>query len=393
LKQKEYVNTFRYIFLAFFLTVTAFSSSVGQVPELINDSRFRPDAKAAVDSIYNFNFEGAEEVISPWKKKYPDHPLWILLDGMQFWWQVLSDLEDTSYDEQFYQMMKKANYEAGKLLHRQPDHADGLIIRAIGNGYMARQHANRGDWITSINYGRKAMNAHEYLSEIQPDLDDLKLAEGLKRYYLAHIPEEYPIVKTVSWALPEGDREQGLDLIREASKEAIFASAEASYFLGNINYNYERKYEVAVYEFENLQVRYPQNNYYARVLVKSYYKQQQYNKALNFIEETLQRWENQDLPYQKVMQEELWTWKGRILEKRDEDGKALECYQKAFANSNELPNTESRSFYIVSGFLAGKILYDQQQFEKAKTYLNKVANGNAEPAYRERAQDLLSEIS
>lgn len=192
------MKIYRIITLGILLVSGVVSISHAQLPELINNREFRPDARAAVDSIYNFNFEGAEEVISPWKNKYPDHPLWTLLEGMEFWWQVLSDLEDTSYDEQFYEMMKKVDYEAGKLLHEQSNHADGLIIRAIGNGYMARQYANRSEWVTSINYGRKAMNAHEYLLELQPELDDLKLAEGLKKYYLAHIPEEYPVVKTVS---------------------------------------------------------------------------------------------------------------------------------------------------------------------------------------------------
>lgn len=385
------MNTFRYIFLAFLLAVPT-SISVAQVPELINDSQFRPDAKAAVDSIYNFNFDGAEKVISPWKKKYPEHPLWTLFNGMQFWWQVLSDLADTSHDEQFYEMMKKANYEAGKLLHRQSDHADGLIIRAIANGYMARQHANRSEWVTSINYGRKAMNAHEYLSELQPDLDDLKLAEGLKRYYLVHIPEEYPIVKTVSWALPEGNREEGLDLIREASEEAIFARAEARYFLGNINYNYEKNYEIAVKEFEKLQDKYPKNNYYARILVKSYYKQGQYKIALNFIEETLPRWEAQELPHQKVMQEELWTWKGRIMEKRGDASQALDYYKKAFQISEQLPNRKNRPFYVVSGYLAGKLLYDQQNFNEAEDYLHKIIRANVESDYQIKAKSLLSNL-
>lgn len=380
-----------FILGAFFI---AFSVSTrAQLPELINDPQFRPDAKAAVDSIYNFNFSGAEKAIGSWKKKYPEHPLWMLFEGMQFWWQVLSDLEDTSHDEQFFEMMKRVDYEAGKLLHRQPDHADGLIIRAIANGYMARQHANRSEWLTSINYGRKAMNAHQYLMNLQPDLDDLKLAEGLKGYYLAHIPEKYPVVKTVSWALPEGDKEQGLKLIREASEKAIFASAEAHYFLGNINFNYEKNYDIAVQHFEKLQAKYLRNNYYVRILVRNYYRLQQYDKALGIINETLQRWEANNLPYQNVLQEELWTWKGRILEKRDENERALEFYKKAFANSSELPKAQSRSFYSVSGYLAGKLLYGQKKMEEAKFYLKKVADATSGSVYRERAQQLLSEIS
>src|SRR5699024_775590 len=107
-----------------------------QVPELINNPDFRPDAKAAVDSIYNFNFDGADKVLSPWKEEYPDHPLWGLVDGMKFWWQILSDLENTEHDDAFIEMMKKANYQAGKLLHRQSSHADALLIQAIANGYI-----------------------------------------------------------------------------------------------------------------------------------------------------------------------------------------------------------------------------------------------------------------
>lgn len=386
------MKSVRYIYLLFFLAVFA-KPATAQLPELINNPQFRPDAKAAVDSIYNFNFSGAEKAIAVWEKEYPDHPLWTLLDGMHFWWQVLSDLENASHDEQFYRMMKKADYQAGKLLHRQPDHADGLIIRAIANGYMARQHANREEWVTSINYGRKAMNAHEYLMELQPGLDDLKLAEGLKLYYLAYIPDKYPIVKTVSWALPDGDKQKGLKLIEEAAHQAVFARAEARYFLGNINYNYEDNYEIAVKNFEKLHAKYPHNNYYARILAKSYFKSQSYGAALKFINETLEQWEAKRLPFQQILREELLTWKGRILQKRDQKEEALKNFREAFSKGEELPNTEGRSFYVISGYWAGKILYDQQKFDQAKTYLKKAANASAEPDYRERAGDLLSKIS
>src|SRR5699024_12876439 len=87
-----------------------------QVPELINNPDFRPDAKAAVDSIYNFNFDGADKVLSSWKEKYPGHPLWSLIEGMKFWWQILSDLEDSSHVEEFLDMMKSASYKAVELL-------------------------------------------------------------------------------------------------------------------------------------------------------------------------------------------------------------------------------------------------------------------------------------
>lgn len=382
----------RYLFFLFVAVVIA-QPAHSQVPELINKPDFRTDAKAAVDSVYNLNFEGAEHKLSNWRSKYPDHPLWTLFEGMQLWWTVLTDLNDRSHDQEFFDMMKRTDYQAGKLLHRQPKHIDGLLIRAISNGYMARHHSNREEWITSINYGRKAIQAYNYLLDVRPDLNDLKLAEGLKLYYLDYIPNEYPVVKTVSWALPDGDSQKGLKAINEASKNAVFARAEATYFLGNIHYNYEKNYGIAVRNFEKLHRQYPNNSYYVRILVKSYYKQSRFEEALKVIETNLQRWKEKDLPDIKVVQEELLTWKGRILEKRGDLQEALDNYARSFALGEELPNTENRSFYVVSGYLAGKMLRDKGQIEEAKSYLKKVVQSESENSYRQQAKNLLQEIN
>jgi tetratricopeptide (TPR) repeat protein len=289
-------------------------------------------------------------------------------------------------------MMKKANYQAGKLLDQRPGHVDALIIQAISNGYIARQYSNREEWISSLNYGRKAMNANEKLKNLESDLDDLKLAEGLKKYYTAYLPEAYPIVKTVSWMLPEGDKEEGLSLLREASQNAIFARAEATYFLGNIAFNYEKEYMTAVHHFVELQKEYPRNNYYARLLVKSYYRLRHYGKALEYIETTLRQWDNEDFPKQKILQEELWTWKGQIVEQMGNTDEALGLYKSAFELSEELPNTESRSFWMASGFKAGNILAKRGEHEEARHYLEKVAGASRSSDYRNKARDLLSEL-
>ncbi len=367
-------------------------SGAGQVPELVTDPEFRPDAKAAVDSIYNFQVEGADQRLSEWKNKYPQHPLWMLMEGMKFWWEILSDLQDTSHDEKFINMMKKADYQASKLLHDQPGHVDALIIQAISNGYIARQHSNREEWISSLNYARKAMNANEKFKNQESDLADIKLAEGLKRYYAAYLPEAYPIVKTVSWMLPEGDKEEGLNLLQEASEKAVFARPEATYFLGNIAFNYEKEYVEAVQHFVELQRQYPRNNYYARLLVKSYYRLRHYGKALEYIETTLRHWDNEGFPKQKILQEELWTWKGQIVEQMGNANEALSLYKSAFELGEELPNTEGRDFWMATGYNAGKILADRGDYKEARYYLEKVADASRSSNYRDKARDLLSEL-
>ncbi|MEL7832719.1 tetratricopeptide repeat protein [Fodinibius sp. Rm-B-1B1-1] len=385
------MNSIRIIVLATGFLFFALSATA-QVPELINDPAFREDAKVAVDSVYNFNFESAEQKLQPWKEQYPDHPLWSLFEGMQLWWTVLSDLNDHSHDREFIKQMKKTDYVASKLLHDQSKHVDGLLIKAISNGYTARQYANREKWISSINYGREAIKAYNYLLDVQPNLKDLKLAEGLKLYYLDYIPDRYPAVKTVSWAMPNGNQEKGLQFIRRASKEGVFARAEATYFLGNINYNYEKEFDIAVRHFEELYEQYPHNNYYVRILVKSYYRQQQFANALQVIEESVNRWEKKELPHKGILKEELLTWKGRILEQEGNKNEALTCFKKAFEISKKLPNTQSRPFYVVSGYYAGKLLHEEGSTEQAKSYLKNVVQSNVKKSYREQANELIKNI-
>ncbi|MDZ7681210.1 MAG: hypothetical protein U5J63_05700 [Fodinibius sp.] len=80
------------------------------------------------------------------------------------------------------------------------------------------------------------------------------------------------------------------------------------------------------------------------------------------------------------------------MEKLGNDQQALKYYEKAFAKAQNLPNASSRSFYVVSGYLAGKLLYNRQKFKQAKQYLKKVVSADTESSYQEYARDLLSKI-
>lgn len=369
----------------------SFNRVQAQVPELINNREFRPVARQAVDSLYNLNAEASNKLLEPWKKRYPGHPLWTLFEGMELWWQILSDLEDTSHDGRFFELMARADYQASRLLRLENNHADALIIKAICNGYIARQHANRDEWITSMNQARKAYYAYKYLLEVQPGLPDLKLAKGLKLYYSAYLPEAYPIVKTVSWFLPEGDKKRGLQFLREAADSSIFAQAEARYFLGNINLLYEKEYERAARHLIKLYRDFPNNGYYARILVRSYFEMKAYDEALETIENSLKRWERKNLPYQGVLKEELLTWKGRILFIRGEYSRALNTFEKAYPIGKGLPRTAYREQHARAGYYAGYISYQSGKLKESRKYLQEV-RGLKGTAYSARAERILRKM-
>lgn len=382
--QKVVCSTF--IFL--FITCTA----TAQVPELIKNKQFRVDAQAAVDSLYNFNPQGAKQRLASWKEQYPSHPLWQLMEGMEFWWILLSDLNDTSRDEYFYKLMEKADYAAAKLLYNQPGHADALIIRTVANGYVARQHSNRDEWTTSLNAARKAYNAYGYLQDAMPELADLKLAEGLKLYYSAYLPEAYPVVKTVSWFLPEGDKAAGLQSLREASESAVFARAEATYFLGNINYNYEKKYQKAVGYFRQLYQTYPNNNYYVRLYVQNLYKTGRYDEAATVIENALNRWGEDELAFAKVLREELLFWKGRILLRDKEYQKAQSLMEESLAIGENLPRTRHRGYHTAGAYFAGVAASGAGDREAAIQFYETALDGKTDGPYKGMAKENLENL-
>lgn len=383
---------YKSVLIAVFLSGLHPYGASGQVPELIMDPEFRPAARAAIDSIYNFNFEGGEERLRPWKNRHPRHPLWTLMDGIRLWWEVLADLENRSHDEELFNRMARADYESARLLGSRGGHADALIVRAIANGYAARHKANRGEWVGSMNAARKALGAYNYLQERDTGLADLKLAEGLKLYYAAYLPEAYPVVRTVSWFLPPGDKQEGLRYLREAADSAVFAAAEATYFLGNIQFNYERNYGRAADHFRDLHHSYPRNVYYARYYVRTLYERDRYEEALAKIEELAGCWQREGLPYRRVLEEELYSYKGRILLEQGRADRAAAALERSFGHGEELPETALRSYHVISGYFLGRALHALGRNGEAVTVLNHVAGHSAEESYRRRAKELREKI-
>ena len=362
-----------------------------QLPELINDSEFRPVARQAVDSLYNLNPEASGQLLQPWKERYPSHPLWILFEGMELWWKILSDLENTSHDERFFNLMGRADYESTRLLREKGTHADALIIKAISNGYIARQLANRDRWVASMNQARKAYNAYQYLLELQPGMPDLMLAEGLKLYYAEYLPEAYPIVKTVSWFLPDGDKRQGLRMLERAAERSIFAQAEARYFLGNILLQYEKDYPEAARHLGQLYRTYPNNSYYVRILVRSYYRMNKYDRAVEIIDTALARWNERQLPYETVLKEDLLTWRGRIRFSQFRFREAIPDLKAAYEAGLKLDNPDLRSLHVISGYYLAQCYLKTGNRPKAEHYFREVTRMETKTGYREQARAYLDE--
>lgn len=377
---------------AVFLSIAVISPATAQTTVLINNEAFQHDARAAIDSLYNRNNDGADRILRNWKQNYPDHPIWSLWDGMELWWVVLEDLYNESRDKEFFHAMKKADYEAANLLRKEPDHPDALIIRSVANGYIARHHSNREDWLTSVNVARRAYQAHQRLLKIAPNLPDNHFAEGLKLYYSAWLPEEYPVVKAVSWFLPSGDKKGGLNELMAASQQGVFSGPEATYFLGNILLNYEDDYAEANAYFESLIKKYSDNSYYRRLLVRTLAQQRQYSRVILTADQTLQYWKDHNLENYIVLEEELLYWKGRALYHSGNYNGAMESFEKSIDAGKLLPNRKNRPFHTLSAYFAGRASERLNQTEEAKKYYRLASRQSDKSEASENARNRLRNL-
>lgn len=379
------------ILISLFILVIATRPGMAQREVLSTNPSFEKDARAAVDSLYNLNYKASLRIIKPWREKYPDNPMWTFWDGLIIWWHTLPDLIDTSHDKKLYYMMGKASYESDKVLRKHPQNVDALIIKALSNGLIARQHANREEWLTSINQARKAVSAMEALMDMDLNLPDIELGEGIEKYYAAYLPEAYPVVKTVSWFLPDGDKKEGLKKLQFAADSGIYIAPEATYFLGKIYLNHEHKGPKALTYFSKLHQSYPQNSYYARILIRTYMEMDDYTQAMNQIDHMLDTWDPSD-PYYDVLREELLAWKGRIFYKLGSSQSAGEYFKESYATGNKLPETDKRPFHIMSEYYLGKIHYDSGDRKLARKYLKRVADSDTDENYAQMAHQILDKM-
>lgn len=388
-------TTFRRVFFIFCmmgLVATSVKPAFAQTKVLIKDAFFEIDAKRAIDSLYNRNTDAADELLKSWREEHPDHPLWLLWDGMEVWWEVLEDLDDYSLDREFIARMQQADYEAGRVLRSEPGHPDALIIRAVANGYIARMHANREEWLNSMQFGKNAYQAHQELLEVAPNLSDNHFAEGMKLYYAAFIPEEYPVVKAVSWFFPDGDKEKGLEELQYASKHGLFARPESKYFLANILHHYEDDQDQAKQIFMDLVEEYPNNGYYRREYLQILSQLDQYDEILEFASQTLNDWESRGDGINPVLETELKFWIGRAFYYNGNFAAAIPYLTESVNIGNDLVNREDREVYILSAYFAARAFDILREVEDAKEYYEISADQDTLPEVRKRSREKLKEL-
>jgi len=386
-----YIARFMLLFGLFF--VFAETSTYAQrsgIPDvsghLIEDERFIEDVQKAIDLVYNQQFEASLEILNPWFETGKAEPIRVFWNGLPIWWDILADLESEEFDEEFITLMELADREGDMVLRRDRRNLDAMVIKALANGFLARLHANRSGWYKSLSHGRQAISLLFAIEKLYPDVPDVQFGLGLYNYFTAHLNDEYRLVRAVSWMVPSGDKTEGLERLTVAAEQSAFMRPEATYFLGHIYLHYEQETELAERYLTGLITDYPQNAFFSRLMLRTFYQQREYGNAMMLNDSLIERFE--PLGHAPTM-EELLTMRG-MLHYRDRNyDRAEEFFARVMALRPELQKGEARHQQMLTRYHLGLIYMRTGREAESRSMFRSVRDADKNSPLSDRAKRML----
>lgn len=366
------------VLLTLVLLTPAFSA-MAQVQKdttiiLISDPSVQIEATDALNNMYDFKFEKAEQQFRWFKQKYRWHPLPYFLLGLSEWWKIMPNTKDTSHDDKFLAYMDSTIMVA-EILHRKyPAYrVESAFFLAAAYGFKGRLYADeeRKNWRKAAAVGKTALNYLEECKEKDNLSPELLFGDALYNYFSVWVPENYPVLKPLLWFFRKGDKALGLQELKEVSYNAFYTRTEAMVWLMRISNSYEndqvRAYSIAEY----LHSTYPDNPYFHRYYARMLYSRGMYDEMEKQSLEIIQDIDSGKVGYEATSGRYAAFFLGQMYERQGKVPEAKKYYEMAVAYAREIEATDS-GYYLYSLISLGEISQKLGDKEAAKQYFTEV---------------------
>jgi len=309
-----------------------------------------------------------ERILLPLVREYPEHPAGHFFLAMVEWWRILITFDDEHRDEGFYRMLEDVIDLCDKRLDRDPRDVSALFFKGGAMGFRGRLLANRGSWLSAANDGISALPIVRKAYELDPGNKDILLGIGIYNYYAEVIPDRYPLVKPLLFFFPGGDREEGLRQLRDASENGVYARVEATYFLLQNNYLFEKDFRTALALAASLYERYPMNPVFHRYLGRCYISLGRLNDAASIFAAVAERY-TEGLPgYDTFDGREAFYYLGRYHFFRAEYTEAREMFSRSDMLSRKVDKDGPSGFRAMAILHLGMISDVEGKRDEARQY-------------------------
>jgi len=347
----------RALWISAVLLLSAWSGGTLLQAQWIPDPQIDAKIQRGIDHIYNLEFYDANKTFDEVIRLRPDHPAGYFFRAMIQWWRILTNFDDESQDDRFYDMLKTVVDMCDRRLERDPNDITALFFKGGALGFSGRLRVNRNSWIPAVKDGVAALPVIRKAYKLDPNNNDVLLGIGIYNYYADIIPDEYPILKPFMVFLPSGDRKKGLQQLHQAAEKAKYARVEAQYFLLQTYFLYEKDYLKAFALAQALYVRYPKNPLFHRYLGRCDVTLGRWDDAQKIFSEVERRYRDGTLGYDVYDGREAYYYIGRWNLLNSRYDAAMKAFQECDVLSLKIDKGSASGFAAMANLMIG-MLYD-----------------------------------
>ncbi len=341
---------------------------------LINNVAMQIEINQALNDLYNFKFETAEQQFRWFKQKYPWHPLPYFLLGLSEWWKIMPNTHETKYDDRFLAYMDSSIIVAENLFKSHPEYKiEGAFFLAAAHGFKGRLYSDeeRKNWRKSAVEGKAALDYMEICREKDHLSPELLFGDALYNYFSVWVPENYPSLKPIMWFFRKGDKQLGLKQLKEVSYNAFYTRTEAMVWLMRILNSYENDQPRAFQLAEYLYQTYPDNPYFHRYYARMLYSRGMFSELERQSKMILERIDSGQVGYEATSGRYAAFFLGQFYDSQRKLEESKKYYLLAVKYAEEIGATES-GYYLYSLIALGEINEKQGNKAEAKRYFKEV---------------------
>jgi hypothetical protein len=359
---------------------------------LIANISVQLEATQALNDMYNFKFAKAEQQFRWFKQRYAWHPLPYFLLGLSEWWKIMPSIENRDHDDRFLAYMDSTIQVAERLRDANPSYRiEGAFFLAAAYGFKGRLYSDedRKEWRKAALAGKRALKYLDECKEKDFLSPELLFGDALYNYFSVWVRENYPALKPLLWLFPKGNKELGLQQLREVSFNAFYTRTEAMVWLMRIYNSYENRNDQAMQLAEYLFKTYPDNPYFHRYYARMLYTRGMYSDMERESKAILTRIDSGDLGYEATSGRYASFFLGQLGEFRRNQEDAKKYYLQTVTFSEQTGATKS-GYYLYSLIALGEIASQEGDKELARKYFTDVKKkaGRKEEAFKDAKRRL-----
>ena len=348
---------------------------------IYSQSDIKSEILNGLEYYYNFRWTQAENTFQKIIDRHPDDPRGYHYKSAIYFWYYFGNKNVKDLDT-FLDLSEMAIDKAVAQLDSNETNIDFYYILGANYIYRAMTFTQEGKFLDAVWATKRSESFLNKVIQLKPKYYDAYLGLGLYNFAVGLIPSGF------KWALNlagiKGDKEKGLDYIKEAVESGTFTRVEAKFYYSQILSDFFADYNSAAQLMSSLVRRYPDNLLFNYSLAVLFIKEKKLDKA-----EKLLRF----ITYQKnVKFEQLIAYSnymiGDILFKKNNYESAIIYYNRFILSTNE------KDLLGITNYRLGICYQVLGQPDVARTYFKMTDRGNQdidEDIYAKRKGNLFAE--